>query len=119
MSITEFPTDAARQATSRMRLVRWLRELADIIEADQAATEPHAVLITLTGKSQHEVVSFGYGRDDQGFREAGEVAHKVASFWRTMGRNIRKRYSYLPRPMRDGNVIDGQFPSQKGREAAR
>lgn len=108
--VAQFPTAEARRLTAQQRLARYLRELADVIEKDEAATEPTAALIVLTGAKQHEVLSCGFGNDATGLMEAAQVAEHCTRPWRTLGRNIRPRYCYRAMPMKDGNVVDGAFP---------
>lgn len=108
--VAQFPTAEARRHTARQRLARYLRELADVIERDDAATEPTAALIVLSGAKRHEVVCSGYKHDASGFCEAGHVALNCTRPWRSLGRNIRPRHAYAPAKMQDENVVDGAFP---------
>lgn len=111
-AIVSFPSAAARERTKRSRLATYLRELADLIEADEVEIEPTAALVVISGPSAHEVVCCGYDDDDDGFQEAAAVAGYVArSDWcRTLGGNRRKRGDYFGRPMKHHNIVDGDFP---------
>lgn len=81
----------------RRYLARQLRDLADIIEADQAETEPHGIMMCFMGAAQFEVVGIG---DTEGWAGARQAMHAVttASF-ETVGGNVRVRdhARYQPR----------------------
>lgn len=83
----------------RRRLARQLRELADIIEADDAETEPHGIMMCLMGASQFEVIGIGETEGWSGARQALSAV-TYASF-DTIGGNIRTRQHriYQPRGM--------------------
>lgn len=100
--------DSATTCAAHRRLARWLRELADYIEADELETEPHAALIVLTGAEQHEVLIAGYGEDRGGCDGAIYAAHAVTlTNFRTEGGNIRPRnHALYGQPLRKQNIID-------------
>lgn len=105
--IIDLPDHAKTRAAHR-KLANWLRELADIIEADSIETEPHAALIVLTGTEQHEVLCAGYGSDGHGAQGAAYAAQTVmTTSYRTEGQNIRPRdwlqYGGL---LRQENIVD-------------
>ena len=112
MPVVEFPAAAARANTKRARLVAYLRELADEIEADNVEAEPTAALVVISGPQIHEVVCCGYGDDAWGYEEASEVAGYVARDhgFPTIGGNQRNRGDYVGRPMQHSNIVDGAFP---------
>ena len=89
MIITPFPIS---NKSRRDELAAYLREIADHIERDEALCEPHAVLICLTGPTQHEVVHFGYHTDNEGFFGAVSAMRAVVGAnFRTVGGNVRTR----------------------------
>lgn len=89
MSVTPFPIS---NKSRRDDLAAYLREMADHIERDDAVCEPHAVLICLTGPTQHEVVHFGYHTDHEGFHGAVSAMRAVVGAnFRTVGGNVRTR----------------------------
>lgn len=110
--VVAFPSAAARQHTKRARLAAYLRELADLIDADEVEVEPTAALVVISGPRTHEVVCCGYGDDAWGYEEASRVADFVARDcgYPTIGRNRRERGDYVARPMRHSNIVDGDFP---------
>lgn len=74
---------------ARRALARDLRDLADLIEADQLETEPHGILMCLMGAVQFEVVSVG---QTEGWRGATQAMHSVVGArFDTIGGNIRMR----------------------------
>ncbi|WP_238368808.1 hypothetical protein [Mesobacterium pallidum] len=80
----------------RRSLARMLRELADIIEADQAETEPHGILLCLMGAAQYEVIGIG---DMEGYSGARHAMHAVTSArFDTVGGNIRMRDHQIYQP---------------------
>lgn len=111
--VAKFPAAKARRLAAQQRVARYLRELADVIEKDEAETEPTAALIVLTGTSQHEVLSIGFGADATGLTEAAEVAVHCTRPYPTRGRNIRRRYAYRAPPLTGGDVVDGAFPKKQ------
>lgn len=81
----------------RRRLAKMLRELAEIIETDQAETEPHGILMCLMGAHQFEVVGIG---ETEGWTGARAAMNAVLSArFDTLGGNIRTRehMAYQPR----------------------
>lgn len=80
----------------RRHLARQLRELAEIIETDQAETEPHGIMMCLMGAAQFEVVGIG---NTEGWSGARQAMHAVlgASF-DTVGGNIRMRDHRIYQP---------------------
>jgi hypothetical protein len=73
----------------RRHVARQLRELADIIERDEAETEPHGIMMVLMGASQFEVIGVG---DTEGWTGARQAFHAVTSAtFATVGGNIRMR----------------------------
>jgi hypothetical protein len=97
---------------------RYLREVADLLDANDAETEPTAALLVLSGRRNHEVVCCGYGDDAWGYEEASHAAYFVAraSGYPTMGRNRRERGDYIARPLRHSNIVDGAFPRSAVRQ---
>lgn len=80
----------------RRYLARQLRELADIIEADQAETEPHGIMMCLMGAAQFEVVGIG---DTEGWAGARQAMYSVLSAqFDTVGGNIRVREHAMYQP---------------------
>lgn len=81
----------------RRMLARELRGLADIIEADQAETEPHGIMMCFMGASQFEVVGIGDTEGWVGAREA--MCAVLDARFDTVGGNIRMRShrKYQPR----------------------
>ncbi|WP_417261648.1 hypothetical protein [Celeribacter sp.] len=81
----------------RRRLARQLRELADIIDSDQAETEPHGILMCLMGASQFEVIGIGETEGWTGARAAMQSV--LFATFDTVGGNIRLREhrKYQPR----------------------
>ena len=107
MSIAVFP---ASHKSRRNELAAYLREMADHIERDEAICEPHAVLICLTGPTQHEVVHFGYHTDHEGFRGAISAMRAVVEArFRTLGGNVRSRDARIygaPSMQKIANLIE-------------
>lgn len=93
-NVTEFHGVPA----SRRHLARQLRELASIIEADKAETEPHGILMCLMGAAQFEVVTIGQSEGWLGATQAMKAV--VGARFDTIGGNIRMRHHsiYEPRP---------------------
>lgn len=88
--IIELPGGGLPKA--RRQLARYLRDIADAIESDQAETEPHAFLMVLTGREQHEVLVGGYGMDRAGFYGAHQAVQTIiANSYRRRGGNICRR----------------------------
>ncbi len=83
--------DRAKESRQRRDLAQYLRIIADAIEADDAETEPHALLLVLTGRTQHEVLAAGYADDGAGFSGATRCMVGMDAAWPTAGRNIRQR----------------------------
>ena len=85
----------------RRRLAKMLRELADIIEADQAETEPHGIIMCLMGAHQFEVVGIGETEGWTGGRAAMNAV--LSARYDTEGGNIRLREhrAYQPRGAAD------------------
>ena len=81
----------------RRRLAKMLRELADIIEADQAETEPHGIMMCLMGAHQFEVIGIGETEGWTGARAAMNAV--LTARFDTIGGNIRMRdhWTYQPR----------------------
>lgn len=80
----------------RRRLARQLRELADIIEADEAETEPHGVLMCLMGAAQFEVIGIGDTEGWTGARAAMDAV--LGARFDTFGGNIRTRQHRVYQP---------------------
>lgn len=86
----------------RRALARQLRELADIIEADQAETEPHGVLMCLMGAAQFEVIGIG---DTEGWTGARHAMNAViGAQFDTVGGNIRTREHRIYQPREKAGV---------------
>ena len=86
----------------RRRLARQLRELADIIESDQAETEPHGILMCLMGAMQFEVIGVG---ETEGWAGARQAMHAVTgSRFDTVGGNIRMRDHPIYQPRKAAEV---------------
>ena len=80
----------------RRNLARQLRELADIIEADDAETEPHGIMMCLMGAAQFEVVGIG---ETEGWAGARQALHAVTyATFETIGGNIRPRQHRIYQP---------------------
>ena len=81
----------------RRRLAKMLRELADIIEADQAETEPHGIMMCLMGAHQFEVIGIGETEGWTGGKAAMNAV--LTARFDTIGGNIRMRdhWQYQPR----------------------
>lgn len=86
----------------RRYLAKQLRKLADIIEGDQAETEPHGIMMVLMGAHQFEVVGIG---ETEGWTGARQALHSVtcASF-ETVGGNIRTRGHAMYQPRGQAEV---------------
>ena len=77
---------------ARRDLARWLREIADSIEADAAETEPNAALLVLAGAERFEVLWKGEDIDPGFTRGAITAARAVlCSGYETAGENLRPR----------------------------
>lgn len=88
---------------ARMKLARQLRELADLIEADMAATEPHGIMMCLMGAKQYEVIGAG---DTEGWRGARAAMHAVCgATFQTVGGNIRDRAHRTYQPREAAEVV--------------
>jgi hypothetical protein len=118
MSVVAFPAEAAREHTKRAQLAAYLRELADLIAADELEVEPSAAVVVLTGRHTHEVVCCGYADDEWGYQDASRTADFVARDcgYPTVGRNRRVRGDYVARPLRHSNIVDGAFPRAAARQ---
>lgn len=81
---------------ARRALARYLREMADIIDADMADVEPNAALIVLTGRTKHEVVWTGGDTEPRFLYGALEAARAVlCTPYDTVGGHQRPRtHSY-------------------------
>ena len=81
----------------RRALARQLRELAAIIEADEAETEPHGIIMCLMGAAQFEVIGVGDTEGWTGGRAAMDAV--LNARFDTFGGNIRMRHHriYAPR----------------------
>ncbi len=80
----------------RRYLARQLRELADIIENDDAETEPHGILMCLMGAAQFEVIGIG---ETEGWSGARQAMNSVLfARFDTMGANIRTRQHRIYQP---------------------
>lgn len=112
--IVNLPESAKTRAAHR-KLARWLRDLADYIEADELETEPHAALIVLTGANQHEVLMAGYGDDASGCDGAAHAATAVVSpSYRTEGGNTRTRnHTRYGLALRKANIVDFTAPTRR------
>lgn len=93
MTILPFPINTPSR---RAELVSHLRHIADQIEAGDAFYDHHAFLMCLTSPTHHEVLTFGYHNDLEGWRGAHAAMNAImrASF-RTEGGNIRSRDTSL------------------------
>lgn len=80
----------------RRTLARQLRQLADIIEADEAETEPHGILMCLMGAQQYEVVGLGETEGWVGARTA--MSAVLSATFETTGGNIRPRHHRMYQP---------------------
>lgn len=83
----------------RRRLAQQLRELAGILESDDAETEPHGIMMCLMGATQFEVVGIG---DCEGWSGAQHAMQSVLSAtFDTAGGNVRMRNhrKYQPRSL--------------------
>lgn len=80
----------------RRALARQLRELADIIDADQAETEPHGIIMCLMGAAQFEVVGIGQTEGWTGGRAAMDAV--LNARFDTVGGNIRPRHHAIYQP---------------------
>lgn len=81
-----------RMPACRRALARYLRNIADCIEADMAETEPNAALLVLTGRTRHEVLHVG-NNAEPGFID-GAIAAARAVYctpYETEGGNLRPR----------------------------
>lgn len=82
----------AQHKSRRQELADMLRQIANYIEADQLACEPHAFVMCLTGPTMHEVCGQGYSNDPEGWAGARQALNTIyrANF-RTEGGNVRMR----------------------------
>ena len=103
MTVKRFQPSAPK---SRTELVRYLRDLADVIEAETAETDPRAALIVLTGPSRHEVLHVGHNSEPGFICGALQAAQAVYNApFKTIGGNIRPRtHRYAGGPKR-GDVV--------------
>ncbi|MCP1550651.1 MULTISPECIES: hypothetical protein [Methylorubrum] len=110
--------DGHRAGRVRRDLARHLREIADLIEADQVETEPHAFWLVLTGMAQHEVLYAGYAEDGDGFRGALSAAGFIGgAAFPTRGGPVRRREGEVyGRPYRNENVVDFGAPRSKPKD---
>lgn len=83
---------APRVPWARRDLARYLRDLAAIIENNEADVEPNAALIVLTGRTHHEVLWVG-ATLEPGFAGGAVAAASavVNAPFETEGRNWRPR----------------------------
>jgi hypothetical protein len=81
---------------SRRTLARHLRDLADIIEADEAETEPHGIMMCLMGATQFEVIGVGETEGWAGARQA--MGAVLSATFKTVGGNIRTRQHQIYHP---------------------
>lgn len=87
----------------RRRLARMLRELAEIIEADQAETEPHGIMMCLMGAHQFEVIGIG---ETEGWTGARAAMNAVLSArFDTVGGNIRTRGHQCYQPRKAAEIV--------------
>ena len=86
----------------RRTLARQLRELAAIIEADEAETEPHGMLMCLMGASQFETIGIGDTEGWAGGRAAMDAV--LNARFDTVGGNIRTRHHQLYAPRKAAQV---------------
>jgi hypothetical protein len=107
--------DGSGPPKSRRELARWLREIAALVEADGLETEPHAALVVLTGADRHEVVSAGYGEDEEGFDGAVSAAYSIGTcHYERVGGNIALRnHPRYGRPYRSQNIAQFVLPAAK------
>lgn len=86
----------------RRSLARQLRELADIIESDEAETEPHGIMMCLMGSAQFEVVGIG---NTEGWTGARQAMHSVVSArFDTVGGNVRMRDHKMYQPREAASI---------------
>ncbi len=98
----------------RRTLARQLRDLADIIDADQAETEPHGIMMCLMGASQYEVVGIG---ETEGWAGARSAMYAVLSAsFETIGGNIRPRQHRMYQPRGAAAVTPLIISRKPGRE---
>lgn len=97
---------------ARRHLARQLREMADIISADMAETEPHGILMCLMGATQFEVIAVGQAEGWIGARQA--MSAVLMARFDTVGGNIRQRVHQMYQP-RDAAEILPLVVSQKPR----
>lgn len=84
--------EMARTPPARRALARYLRELAEVIENDEAATAPNAAVVILTGRTRHEVLHVGNDAEPGFIRGAILAAQAVHTpHYETAGGNIRPR----------------------------
>lgn len=89
--VTDF-TERSGTPPARRALARYLRELAEIIEADESETAPNAALVVLTGRTRHEVLHVGNNAEPGFIRGAILAAQAVYTpHYDTAGGNIRPR----------------------------
>lgn len=102
-----------RVPPARRSLARYLRELANVIEANEAETEPNAAVVILTGRTQHEVLHVGNDHEP-GFIRGAILAAQAVHMPRydTEGGNIRPRtHNYASgRTVADLVVLRGRQP---------
>jgi hypothetical protein len=100
---------------ARRDLARWLREIADLMEADLLETEPHAALIVLTGTERHEMASAGYSEGGDGFDGAVNAAWSIgtAHYERVGGAFAMRNHPRYGRPFRSDNVAQFSLPKKK------
>lgn len=103
MSVVNFEPSVP---SARRSLARYLRDLANVIDADLAEVEPNAALIVLTGRTAHEVVWTG-GHSEPGFLR-GALAAAVAviqTSYPTMGDRQRPRTHIYGSGRRDAEIV--------------
>ena len=61
-SAEHYNAQLQRYVIDRQHLAEWLREMADLIEADQVFVEPRAALVVLSGSTTSEALHMGFGR---------------------------------------------------------
>lgn len=115
MSIIAFPNTTPSR---RSDLARHLREIADAIEAGDAFYDHHAFLLCLTSPTHHEVLTFGYQHDAEGWRGAHAAMSAIMrANYRTEGGNIRSRDTRLygrPTDAMPVNLADAMALRKRG-----
>jgi hypothetical protein len=89
--IKDFPT-APLAVRSAAILADYLEDIARHIRAGDVETDPHAILLVLTGVDRHEVLKIGYETDRDGLGGAVRAAEAVTmTRYKTQGDNMRSR----------------------------